>query len=88
MDYEVNLIFLAIMGQFFERVETYLKFSSRKAIVNRLIQLQIRHEDLREKQELSAITFETRGHTFVNYSHGIKIPGKQGFLYCTWTEHV
>ena len=72
--------YFKILGQFFKRVETCLKFSSRKAIVNRLIQLQIRHEDLKEKQELSAITFETRGHTFVNYSHGIKIPGNKQMI--------
>ena len=58
----------------------YLEIYSRKAIVNRLIQLQIRQEDLKEKQELSAITFETRGHTFVNYSHGIKIPGNKQMI--------
>jgi len=66
-------------------LETTENTPSRKAIVNRLIQLQIRQEDLREKQELSAITFETRGHTFVNYSHGIKIPGISNFksgVYC------
>ena len=56
-------------------LETTENTVSRKATVNRLIQLQIRQEDLREKQELSAITFETRGHIFVNYYHEMKIPG-------------
>ena len=57
-------------------LETTENTTSRKSTVNRLIQLQIRQEDLKEKQELSAITFETRGHTFANYSHEIKVPGK------------
>ena len=64
-------------------LETTENTTSRKSTVNRLIQLQIRQEDLKEKQELSAITFETRGHTFANYSHEIKVPGKHflnGFL--------
>ena len=61
-------------------IHTFFYIYSRKAIVNRLIQLQIRQEDLKEKQELSAITFETRGHTFVNYSHGIKIPGNKQMI--------
>ena len=60
-------------------LETTENTTSRKSTVNRLIQLQIRQEDLKEKQELSAITFETRGHTFANYSHEIKVPGKNFF---------
>ena len=56
-------------------LETTENTVSRKAMVNRLIQLQIRQEDLKERQALSATTFETRGHTFVNYTHDIKIPG-------------
>ena len=61
-------------------LETTENTTSRKSTVNRLIQLQIRQEDLKEKQELSAITFETRGHTFANYSHEIKVPGKHFFF--------
>jgi len=67
-------------------LETTENTPGRKSMVNRLIQLQIRQEDLKEKQELSSTTFETRGHTFVNYSNGIKIPGVQDFrtgqVYC------
>ena len=62
-------------------LETTENTTSRKSTVNRLIQLQIRQEDLKEKQELSAITFETRGHTFANYSHEIKVPGKLFFVF-------
>ena len=57
-------------------LETTENTSSRKSMVNRLIQLQIRQEDLKEKQQMSTVTFETRGHTFVSYKNGIKIPGK------------
>ena len=60
-------------------LETTENTPGRKSMVNRLIQLQIRQEDLKEKQELSSTTFETRGHTFVNYYNGIKIPGVQDF---------
>ena len=68
-------------------LETTENTTSRKSMVNRLIQLQIRQEDLKEKQELSSdFTFETRGHTFVSYTNGIKIPGIQDFrsgqVYC------
>ena len=66
-------------------LETTENTTSRKSTVNRLIQLQIRQEDLKEKQELSAITFETRGHTFANYSHEIKVPGKT-FFKCFFPE--
>jgi len=72
-------------------LETTENTTSRKSTVNRLIQLQIRQEDLKEKQELSAITFETRGHTFANYSHEIKVPGISNFkngVYCQQCGYV
>lgn len=55
-------------------LETTENTASRKSMVNRLIQLQIRQQDLKEKSQYSASTFETRGHTFVNYSSDAKIP--------------
>ncbi len=53
-------------------------------MVNRLIQLQIRQEDLKEKVEMSANAFETRGHTFKSYKKDIVIPGVSDFrgVYC------
>jgi len=66
-------------------LETTENTSNRKAMVNRLIQLQIRQEDLKERQELSETTFETRGHIFVNYTQGVKVPGMTDFksgVYC------
>merc|ERR1711935_1198907 len=68
-------------------LETTENTTSRKSTVNRLIQLQIRQEDLKEKQELSAITFETRGHTFANYSHEIKVP-EWSLLSTMWLCHM
>ncbi len=65
--------------------ETTENTQSRKSMVNRLIQLQIRQEDLKEKQALALTTFETCGHAFVQYAHDIKIPGIHDFksgVYC------
>ena len=56
-------------------LETTENTRERKTIVNRLIQLQIRQQDLKEKQEMPDSTFETSGHAFVNYVNGITIPG-------------
>lgn len=72
-------------------LETTENTPSRKSTVNRLIQLQIRQEDLKERQELSAHTFETRGHTFANYSHEIRVPGIANFkngVYCQQCGYV
>jgi len=66
-------------------LETTENTSSRKSMVNRLIQLQIRQEDLKEKNQTQLITIETRGHTFVSYSQDIRIPGVSDFkkgVYC------
>jgi hypothetical protein len=71
-------------------LETTENTSSRKAMVNRLIQLQIRQEDLKEKSQVSSaaasdLNIETRGHRFIPYSLEAKIPGvtniKKG-VYC------
>lgn len=66
-------------------LETTENTSSRRAMVNRLIQLQIRQEDLKEKNQTQLTTIETRGHTFISYSHDIRIPGVSDFrkgVYC------
>jgi len=66
-------------------LETTENTSSRRAMVNRLIQLQIRQEDLKEKNQTQLTTIETRGHTFISYSHDVRIPGVSDFrkgVYC------
>ncbi len=65
-------------------LETTENTPSRKAMVNRLIQLQIRQEDLKEKTEISANSFETRGHTFVSFRNNLTVPGVSDFrgVYC------
>lgn len=60
-------------------LETTENTAQRKSTVNRLIQLQIRQQDLKEKSQLSSISFEARGHTFINYSSEAKIPGTKHF---------
>lgn len=64
-------------------LETKENTSGRKAMVNRLIQLRIRQEDLKERPQVS---YETCGHTFVSYHEATgPIPGVSDVrrpLYC------
>lgn len=65
-------------------METTENTDSRRDMVDKLIRLRIRYEDLKEREESPITGFEAKGHVFVAYGESDNIPGikEHRKIYC------